>query len=534
MGSNTLAVVQGEWPRRLMHVTPSCMTSFERQPGNIYNNQKEPRYNILTYTWGRFELRDGSPSIDVGGAEWDIPAVRPSHFSVEQFKQTITTIAQQQEISWVWLDVACIDQRAGSLMKKEEIGRQVAIFEKAERVYAWLTTLSLDSLQKYLETIEECAEAIVSHDRMEMSLRAQTRWARKTLKYILAIIADPWFSSLWTLQEAYLRRDACMLPISAEIPDALPTKHLFYLYNLFDSFSAIYRSVLNIQYSANSSSWSYNISILEKIAQAVERSGCYALNTNSPITLYGAARFRNTSSPCDRIYGIMQVFGLNLRVSSDLAETFGLDDLTLQLAQALNTRSPILAQLFVHLRPPRNGQAWQVSQYCATPERTRGGVVRPENLCEIAFLTYGRATFLGQWCKFEDIANYWSLASDAPTRSGNSPVQSIHLDNYDGASAHLPSWVFCLSLDFDNRQHDIGRLLIRALPEVLYVGLLGKYKGISRGRTVNFNAGLILWQLRSAAMIVYRRIGFCVWECSPQSYGVEDQDFWQDCECSLV
>jgi hypothetical protein len=533
MGSNTLAAVQGGWPRRLMHVGPSCMTSFERQPGNIYNNHKEPRYNILTYTWGRFELRNGGRSIDVAGIDWDVPAVRPSHFSVEQFKQTITRIAQQQEVNWIWLDVACIDQRDGSLMKKEEIGRQIAIFEKAERVYAWLTSLSLDSLQRNLETIEECAMAITSHDRMEMSLRAQTRWARKTLRSIQSVIADPWFSSLWTLQEAYLRRDACMLPISADISDALPNKHLFYLYNLFESCTGIYRSVLSIQNSDSSSSWSYNTLVLDEIVQAIERSGCYALTTNSPLTLYGAASFRSASHPCDRIYGIMQVFGLNLGVSAIPEKEFELDDLQLQLAQALNARSPILAQLFVHVRPPSNGQGWQISQFCATPERTRGGVVRPESLCKITFPPDSCTTFLGRRCKFEDIADYWNLASNVSTRSGDSPVQSIHLDRYDGSSFHFPSWAFSLSLGFDNRQNDITQLLMLAFPKLLFVGLLGCYKGIARGRTVDFNAGLILRQSQSGATLVFTRIGFCLWERAPPSYQFGYTDFWEDCECFL-
>ncbi|KAL4908407.1 hypothetical protein BDW74DRAFT_175089 [Aspergillus multicolor] len=45
------------WPRRLLHV--STMTSHKWQPGSRYNGQREPRYNAISYTWGRWRLDDG-------------------------------------------------------------------------------------------------------------------------------------------------------------------------------------------------------------------------------------------------------------------------------------------------------------------------------------------------------------------------------------------------------------------------------------------------------------------------------------------
>ena len=79
------------WPRRLLHV-PS-MTSLEKQDGHIYGNDKEPAYNILSYTWGRWEVPQGNSALMVHGVPWTIPAVDESHFSVTELKKVISRIS---------------------------------------------------------------------------------------------------------------------------------------------------------------------------------------------------------------------------------------------------------------------------------------------------------------------------------------------------------------------------------------------------------------------------------------------------------
>ncbi|KAF2122745.1 hypothetical protein BDV96DRAFT_561308 [Lophiotrema nucula] len=96
MGTNSLAKVHGEWPQRLLHV--ESMTSYERKSDNTYNGHKEPRYNILTYTWGRFPGSKHDCSITVAGIDWRIPAVRPDHFTIGEFEHTIKTIGREQDV----------------------------------------------------------------------------------------------------------------------------------------------------------------------------------------------------------------------------------------------------------------------------------------------------------------------------------------------------------------------------------------------------------------------------------------------------
>lgn len=123
----------GRWPRRLLHV-PS-MTSFPWQPGNIYRNTVEPKYNILTYTWGRWRLRDTDEhaseveSLAIDGVPWDIPKIKPAHFTADKFLSVIRSITQplSQEdlgVDFIWLDIACINQRDNEPDSAAEVGRQ--------------------------------------------------------------------------------------------------------------------------------------------------------------------------------------------------------------------------------------------------------------------------------------------------------------------------------------------------------------------------------------------------------------------------
>lgn len=122
-------------------------------PGNRYGDAVVPRYNAISYTWGRFELQQNSdPSVsglEVGGVEWRIPRIDPSHSTKEQFRtvvQAATHISpgyyedtkDREDVEFVWLDVACIAQRFNKTTMLE-IGRQAMIFSNATCVYVWLS-----------------------------------------------------------------------------------------------------------------------------------------------------------------------------------------------------------------------------------------------------------------------------------------------------------------------------------------------------------------------------------------------------------
>lgn len=134
-----------DWPRRLLHV--ETMTSYPWQPGNKYGDQASPRYNAISYTWGRWKLRDGDhPSVEalhVAGVRWPIPRINPDHFTVDEFISTIriatvgNAAGDDSPVDFIWLDIACIDQTPNSKENASEVGRQAKIFTGATNVFAW-------------------------------------------------------------------------------------------------------------------------------------------------------------------------------------------------------------------------------------------------------------------------------------------------------------------------------------------------------------------------------------------------------------
>lgn len=156
----------GSWPQRFLHVP--TMTSYEWTSGNIYGDHIAPRYNAISYTWGRFDLEyapDGcnktvlrkTKSIKIEGTTWtaNIPRIDPRHFRVADLQNVIARtldLCEMKDIELVWLDIACIDQRNGP-QKAMEIGRQADIFKGAENVYIWLTRLNTLSLSKVLNCL---------------------------------------------------------------------------------------------------------------------------------------------------------------------------------------------------------------------------------------------------------------------------------------------------------------------------------------------------------------------------------------------
>ena len=225
----------GVWPRRLLHV--ETLTSHEWEDGNVYGGYISPRYNAITYTWGRRRIEDpkGPDSVSAlpikfKGPGWRIPSIKPSHFTVDEFRNILkvatTHIPKDKLLSqtnwqppeFVWVDIACIDQSESNPRSDAEIGRQAIIFRHADVVYTWLTTTRHQNFAKNLKILFE----FKSFDHLGIwndTAMAETQHlpeARRASSALTNILSDLWFSSLWTLQEAYLRPDAIILSRKGE------------------------------------------------------------------------------------------------------------------------------------------------------------------------------------------------------------------------------------------------------------------------------------------------------------------------------
>ncbi|KDN59747.1 hypothetical protein CSUB01_12231 [Colletotrichum sublineola] len=322
------------WPRRLLHI-PS-MTSLHWPPGNVYGNAKEPRYNILTYTWGRWRLEDDDEhaseveSVAIAGFPWHIPKISPAHFTADQFLSVIHSLSRPlgdhnmlpgvPEVDFIWLDIACIDQRDDQPESAAEVGRQADIFRRATRCFAWLSRTEESDL---LQSLDSMRAALVHLKVPKMFLKVERRDSEildTIIGAMKTVLQDPWFSSLWTLQKAFLRPD--MYILSRRGRTAL-WEHDHCRMSLHES---IRRLITDLEPRLpGHKCWPWTVSREE-----------------------------------DRIYAIQQIFGFRLGSSAIgfSGRSFTLPELRIQFVIELLTVYPHQSQLFLHSKPVPVGTAW--------------------------------------------------------------------------------------------------------------------------------------------------------------------------------
>lgn len=402
--------VSPAWPHRLLHV-PS-MTSREWRPGNIYGEDTEPNYSILSYTWGRFEVPEG-PRLSVKGIDWQVPSINVDHFSVADLSHLLHQITLQDE--YVWIDIACIDQKREK-EKMQEVGRQAGIFKGARQAYVWLNKYEPQVIEKYMQDLMRCGYDL-ARGTVDV-LQA----AEEMVVSLSHVLQDPWFSSLWTLQESVLQRHSILLNKRGE----LITTHGPWIgespsCQLMDiaGVCAIARNSMDeaVLESDATQNRSPQPGILHSLRTIIDQSGIDFGFCPNPNIQYAAARFRKTSRVEDRIYAIMQVYGYKLGNSATTIRKtrhFDLEELEVQFLTALTSQSVILSQAFQHKEAPEPGQSWCITNHIAVPERLQKLIVHDSFLssaCTINVHKKSEAYFRGLACTLRELLDFWKSRS---------------------------------------------------------------------------------------------------------------------------
>lgn len=566
-----LNLTERRWPRRLLHV-PS-MTSLSRSKDGYYGTLCNPPFNALSYTWGRFALEKGL-ALDVSGISWQIPRIAPNHFTVTGFQNVLRKAAAPNGL--VWVDIACIDQENLDV-KMDEIGKQCDIFRLAGQVYIWLTSLESEFCRDSMVALEHFADHL---ERMELAENTSEYKAVDFLEQILgdtasvrcklgSIFRDPWFSSLWTLQEACLCEHAILLTESGHtVPKPYRLAHRLktppLLEHLISDCQTIKTSLLPYaEYSEE----------IKDILLIVDRSGLSFINPGmnasaGSLLLYSAARYRTTTNPLDRIYGIMQAFEFSLGTSKEPGKQFTLPELEDQLGEALNSLSPMTAQMHVHTTPPVLGSAWRPSNSSWLPDvYYMAHSVR--SMSTIARDVGKRPVYTGKICPLSKLHSFWNeataygeqLFATLGPKWQHYPV-NIHLDataqgpqepphnvRQVQSVRQPPSSCPCKSCTEPPRRQNDGLLrFLNAMPmpeteyEVLLLGLCTLtrwtrpttegFKG-SSSYTVAARAGLLVVKEPSLGNTVWRRVGIASWEAGYGELKAVHEALWDPCQCYL-
>ena len=439
------------------------MTSWERRPGNEYGQDapvKEPPYATFSYTWGRFECSAGE-ALSIANLNWVVPPVTPGHFSAHDFQHIIYEIAAVTGVKYLWLDVACISQEDRSL-HAEEVGRQKDIFQNSSLGFVWLTTFSSDDLLSLFDRLEnlsprtaEKAMPLTSCRREKLAFPTEIEAFLKIASELIAtLVKDPWFSSLWTLQEAFANPDSVFLSIDRVMTkDFRSTKKLSrvhdleiihedtnyqHLHTYSDLLSdepgrkeaiATQQKYVTLRWLAaicqdingfirlvksDSQVFPQCSTMLEQLERKMKAAGLSSFSSVNYNKVFDLARFRYEACPGDRIHGIMHVYGFS---ADDLAEypiprihnPQAIEDLEHGFSFALLQNYPVLSQLFVHAAAPELGQSWRMNMSCIVPDLDiffdSSGSFRL--LCSFTASDTFSAAFSGTACDFKILAKWW-------------------------------------------------------------------------------------------------------------------------------
>lgn len=223
-----------------------------------------PDYLCVSHTWGRWPKKsnDGTlePPIKVLGVPWLVP--QNEKFAVEELPSMLK-MAFCTSSAYIWFDLLCIPQDYSERAFRE-ISRQALIFGNAKWVIAWLNDVhSWNGLSSvvdwlslfYLNTAVNLKTGDyqfpllpdpfedVPPSPMELCLwrqvendNGQSNEDSDDSEDMDIAPPVPWFTSLWTLQEACLRPDMILFnkhwqPLTAGDQTLVPLDHLVSLDN---------------------------------------------------------------------------------------------------------------------------------------------------------------------------------------------------------------------------------------------------------------------------------------------------------------
>jgi hypothetical protein len=187
----------------------------ERKTVVVPELKERPRYVAISHTWGRWKI-DG-PCVSLTGCPWPIP--RNTRFKVADLGDILQAVPFSHR--YIWLDLICIPQDR-SERAKLEISCQATIFREAAAAIMWLNDVTewkvlpaaiewmCHEFNRKNEVPSKEPESMVVQDAgisgssralelFNSPLDADTSTEKSPV--------NPWFTSLWTLQEICLRPD---------------------------------------------------------------------------------------------------------------------------------------------------------------------------------------------------------------------------------------------------------------------------------------------------------------------------------------
>ncbi|KAK8128703.1 hypothetical protein PG984_009811 [Apiospora sp. TS-2023a] len=219
--------VRRQIPRYLWNIKKGCTVdtnTMQREYGAI-------SYSIISHTWGRWR-KDGDGADVPGVPLWKVP--ENTMFDVQRLPRIIRDMGFA--VRFIWMDLLCIPQnRYDSKLApiaQLELARQAEIFRNADTVVAWLTDLESwadaeaniawlaltylhDGPRDFPEGMQDRLACATDGLRDAASRSSGFHWVQDSEKEQRRV--PGWMSSLWTLQEAFIRPDMILMSRDFEL-----------------------------------------------------------------------------------------------------------------------------------------------------------------------------------------------------------------------------------------------------------------------------------------------------------------------------
>lgn len=397
-------------------------------------------------------------------------------------------------------------------------------------------------------------------------------WSGPARASLDELFIDPWFSSLWTLQEAFLCHTAYLVPLEAS-PIYQHAQHEWshtpVTLGALCSIAATLNEVVDREQPSALERWKADrnnpnvirqLKYLQELSWMLMQRGLPALASRNPMALYNVAQYRRTRNDKDRVYGIQQIFNFRLGASSrgyqemdpNVFNRFNLEN---QLGAALVEHYPVASQLHNFQQPADKGSGWRINASSTVPRlQIKSSIWRLDFRARCTFSTKKISgqqwgVFDGRICDLAQLADSWrSFGYSSQTESiieARSPQQILLDTAFQESYRDEGALVFTavkrhtyinddlngLLLSGENnyqliprgeRQHCLTSALIRLIGRAfegapLVVLLLGSFADVDKGGPSGepndkYHVGLILTRLGTEAKAPWKRLGFCIWQ----------------------
>lgn len=346
-----------------------------------------------------------------------------------------------------------------------------------------------------------------------------------------ALFSDPWFSSLWTLQEAYLSAHAELLSRDGHLINDETHRDLRSFADMMNAEFVDVQRILVYDNGMILREHPQVSSICDEIVRLVRASGLSELVWSNRMALYAAAGTRTATEPCDYVYAIQQIF--NYRLGSTAEDSgsgrdWALDDLEAELGERIITDYPVYSQMHVFMQPTSGNSGWHINRSSRLPIPL-GGMghaftgVWEEEVHPLAKLSVERigndrlGYFAGLIAPFYRLHELWMSSNQSA--AGEMSYQRILLDavseeyaEQSGEPKEFRTVGHMRDLWPGTEMDRLSTWLSHAYPrDNLYVLRLG-----SRGeRPYREVVGVVISkaELVDGARHHWRRLGFCYWSC---------------------